>query len=269
MTTAEEPGLYLYAILPERVATPSLGVGIRDAPLKVVTAAGLAAVVHEGQVGALTGDDADVKEWVVQHSEVVERVWGFGDTVLPATFNVIVAPGDGESAAERLCGWLTTSAETLAARLQTLAGLVELQVEIDLDPQRVAQSDPEATQLRNSLAERPPGVRRLLQRKLDTLERDAADRRADELYPDYRRRLAEHCEDLSEGRRAHPPQGFVTVLNLALLARREAVESVGSVLATIRSEQPAAEVSFFGPWPPYSFTDALDIGTVGDRASAR
>lgn len=267
VTAPDAPGLYLYAIVPDTVSLAPLGTGIRDAPLMVVAAAGLAAVVHESQVEPLTGPDADVTTWIVQHSEVVERVWDRAGTVLPAGFNVIVAPGDGQSAEERLRGWLTDSAGALAGRLDALAGLVELRVEIDLDQQAVAREDPEATQLRDSMAERPPGVRRLLQKRLDGLERDAADRLANELYPDYRRRLAERCHDLSENRRAHPPQGFVTVLNTALLADRDAVESVGAVLAAIRNEQPAAEVSFIGPWPPYSFTDALDVGAAWEPAS--
>jgi hypothetical protein len=261
-TAADAPGLYLYAIIPEPASPPALGAGIRDAPLELVSAAGLAAIVHDGQVGPLTGDDADVKNWIVRHSEVVERAWALGDTVLPATFNVIVTPGEDGSAAERLRRWLTDSAEALAARLDLLGGLVELRVEIDLDQHAVGERNPEATQLRDSLAERPAGVRRLLQKKVDALEHETAERLANELYPDYRRRLAELCVDVSENRRAHPPQGSVTVLNLALLAERSAVESVGSVLAAIRSEEPATQVSFIGPWPPYSFTDSLDVAAA-------
>ena len=260
----DAPGLYLYAIVPAPASTPALGTGIHDAPLEVVTSAGLAAIVHDGQVGPLTGDDADVKRWIVQHSEVVERAWALGGTVLPATFNVIVSPGEDESAAERLRGWLTDSAATLAARLDALTGLVELRVEIAIDQHAVAGRNPEVAEVRDSLAARPPGVQRLLQKKLDTLERDAADRLANELYPDYRRRLAEHSVDVSENRRAHPRQGYVTVLDLALLAERGAVGSVGSVLAAISSEQPAAEVTFIGPWPPYSFTDTFDVGAAAE-----
>ncbi|WP_052226805.1 GvpL/GvpF family gas vesicle protein [Microbacterium mangrovi] len=266
MTDAAASGLYLYAVFPEPAETPSLGVGIRDAPLRVVSAAGLAAVVHDSDVAPLTGADADVKKWIVQHSEVVERVWALADTVLPAGFNVIVAPGEDESAEERLRGWLSDSAASLIARLDALTGLVELRVEIALDQHVVAQGDSNVTELRTAMAGRPPGVRRLLQKKLDILERDAADRLANDLHPKYRARLAEHCEDLVENRRAHPPKGFVSVLTVALLADREAVESVGSVLAAIRSEQPAAEVSFIGPWPPYSFTDSL--GEAWTRTSS-
>ncbi|CAM5419550.1 GvpL/GvpF family gas vesicle protein [Leifsonia shinshuensis] len=263
VTEVGAAGLYLYAIVPEPEAPRALGAGVGGAPLRLVSAGGVAAVVHDGPTAPLTGPDEEVTEWILQHSAVVERVWALGGTVLPAGFNVLVAPGDGESAEERLRGWLTASAGAFAARLRALSGLVELRVEIDLDQRVAARSDPEATQLRDSLGERPPGVRRLLERKLDELERDAAERRADELYRDARRRLAEHSVDLAENRRAHPPRGFATVLNVAVLAERDAVEPIGSVLADLREEQPGVRVSFIGPWPPYSFTGALDVAEAG------
>jgi hypothetical protein len=86
--------------------------------------------------------------------------------------------------------WLEDSAEQLRERLDKLRGRVELRVEIRLDREAAARSSPGVQALREELARRPVGVVRLLERKLEQVEKRAAERLADGLYPELRWRLA-------------------------------------------------------------------------------
>ncbi len=252
MTDAES--LYVYAVVRGAPAEP--GVGIDGAPLDVVTVGeGLCAVVHHHTGSPYTGADDDVRRWVVEHSDVVDRLWQRGCTLLPMTFNVIVAGSGEESARHRLEAWLTAHSEELLVRLDLLEDRVELRVEIGLDQEEVAREDPSAEAVRAELEGRPPGVQRLLRKRLERIERDLTDALADELYQEYRRRLAGVSQELTENRQARAEPGVVSVLSVSLLVRQEEREVVGHELAAIRDEQPAARIRYLGPWPPYSFAD--------------
>lgn len=272
-------GLYVYAVVAG--APADLGTGIDGAALDVVPAAGVAAVVHRHADGPYQGADDDVRRWIVEHSDVVDRLWQAGVPVLPMSFNVIVAAeedGDGPadrdgdrdagvaSARRRLERWLAAHAPDLRDRLEALRGRVELRVDVALDQHAVGQRDEATRAVQAELESRPPGVQRLLRRRLDRLERDAADALADELYPALRRRLAQVAEELTENRRARPEEGHVPVLTVSLLVAREAMPSVGRELAAVRDEQPAARIRYLGPWPPYSFADVPGIEAPGSDA---
>ncbi|GAB3526947.1 GvpL/GvpF family gas vesicle protein [Arthrobacter monumenti] len=255
------PGLYVYAIVPSTLSPDDLGAGINAAQLKLVAVAeGLAAVVHQHEAEPFDGADADVERWILEHGGVVERCWEAAGTVLPMSFNVIVAAGDGSTAEQRLAGWLGESARELTERLKALQERVELRIEISLDQHATAEASSEAADLREEMRQRPAGVQRLLQKRLDKTERDIAERLADGLYPEYRRRLAALSEDLTENRRAHRPPGTVSVLSVAVLAHRDDVEKIGLELTSIGDEQPAAQIRFLGPWPPYSFAEVPELG---------
>lgn len=257
-----EPGLYTYAIVPSSLPINAIGTGINAAPLELVAVAeGLAAVVHHHAGAPYDGADADVERWILEHGNVVERAWESTGTVLPMSFNVIVAAGGGVDAGERLKEWLAEAAPALTERLNALRNRVELRVEISLNQHTAAEQSVDVAELRNEMQQRPPGVQRLLQKRLDTMERDIADQLADGLYPQYRRRLAALSEDLTENRRAHRPAGYVSVLTVSLLVPRDQVERVGLELTAITEEQPAADVRFLGPWPPYSFADVPELAS--------
>ncbi|WP_171905282.1 GvpL/GvpF family gas vesicle protein, partial [Cellulosimicrobium cellulans] len=137
-----EPGLYLYLVA---AGTPgTLGTGVDGAPLSLVTGpTGLSAVVHEHTAGPFEGPDDVVRRRVLEHSDVVDRIWQAGSTVLPASFNVIVAPAPGAPARERLVRWLTDRDAELSARVGALRGRVELRVGVGLALDVVAGEHPD------------------------------------------------------------------------------------------------------------------------------
>src|SRR3954451_3967174 len=102
---AEPRGLYVYALIRAASAARDLGTGIDDADLFAVPVGGVAAVVHDHPGEPFGGADETLRRRVLQHNDVVDRLWSADRAVLPMTFDVIVA-GDGDtSARERLQGW--------------------------------------------------------------------------------------------------------------------------------------------------------------------
>jgi hypothetical protein len=247
--------LYVYAVVRSGSSHP-LGTGIEGAPLRLIRADELAAIVHDhGQAPPFGGVDADVRRRVLEHGQVIERFWDHAGTVLPMTFNVLVRPGEDASAEERLAAWLRGNSHELATRLDALRDRVELRIEVALDQHVVGSEDPEVRELRAERLQRPPGVQRLLQKRIDNLERELADQLADTIHPEIRRRISGLSEAVTENRGSPRVPGSVSVLSVSALVRRSQVGEMGEALSTITVEQPAARVRFLGPWPPYSFVE--------------
>ena len=116
--------------------------------------------------------------------------------------------------------------------------------------------------MRAEMQERPAGVQRLLGKRLEQRERQWAEELTDEVYPEYRRRLAGLVEDLVENRSSRPEPGQVPVLSFAVLVPKEQTEAVGLELAQIQAEQPAVRIRFLGPWPPYSFAELPEVAAA-------
>jgi Gas vesicle synthesis protein GvpL/GvpF len=245
----------VYAIVPSGPWAP--GSGIDGLPLRMVDSSGVAAVVHDhGDRPPLSGSGADVERRVLEHGAVVERCWEQAGTVLPMTVNVLIESARGRSADQLLAGWLSDQAAMLAARLDSLRGMVELRIDVSLESQVVGDRDAEVQAIRSERLTRPTGVQRLLQKRIESMERELADRLADDLHPQLRRRIAALSEAVTENRGARRQAGQVSVLSVASLVKREDIERLGSELSLIQVEEPAARITFSGPWPPYSFADA-------------
>lgn len=262
--------LYLYAVVPHPFPRDVLGpIGIDGRVVEEVAApdVGLSALAHVGAPIPFQGADDDVKRWILEHSRVVERAWEAAGAVLPVTFNVIVKGDDADAAHDRTVAWMRASAKLLRERLEALRGRAELWVEISLDRAVAARDESDVKELRGAMQDKPPGLRRLLDRKLEQVEKEAVERMADRLYPELRRRLASRADGLEENRKMRPAPGLVPVLAAAVLVAREAVEGMGTELARIQAEQPAARIRFLGPWPPYSFVELSVPDADGIKSS--
>lgn len=254
---ADVSRLYVYAIVPAGEYQPGVS-GIDEATLHVVGAdAGPRAVVHRHTAAPYDGPDEDVKRWILQHSDVVEDGWEGAGSVLPVSFNVIVRPDaeTGATARQQLEAWLASAGEGLSRRLEELTGTSELRVEISLDRAAFVADSPEIGQLTREMADRPAGVRRLYEKRLEKTEKELTDRAADELYPSFRTRVAGHCLEIAEYRKPSREAGLVPVLTASCLVDQPGIRALGQELSAIREEQPAADIRFLGPWPPYSFAN--------------
>lgn len=264
MTDEAAPSkLYVYAIVPGGDYQPT-NTGIDDSPLHLVGGSdGPRAVVHTHSGGPYDGPDDDVKRWILQHSEAIEDAWQRAGSVLPVSFNVIVRPDvdSGTSATDQLSTWLEESKTSLSERLQELDDTSELRVEISLDRTVFVEDNDEIRAIRTDMADRPAGVRRLLEKRLEKTEKEIVDQAADDLYPDIRARIAQQCVDIEEYRTSSRQAGMTSILSASCLVRQPGIQSLGAELTAIRNEQPAIDIRFLGPWPPYSFADMPDRET--------
>lgn len=247
-------GLHVYAIAPADLALDWDVPGVGGESTRVLKEGRVAAVVHE--VTAPIDPEAGEKEFqaaVLDHVRVVEAAWQSVGTVIPARFGTVVGRDGTASAAERLRAWLRAEESDLCARLDSLRARVELKVVATLDQKDVGDRTQEVKDLRQAIGEKPPGTRRLLQRKLAHRERRAALRLADAFYPEFRRGLSALVEDILEEQRPPAPNGAVSLFAGAILLPEDQIESVGAYLATRQEEERALHIRFLGPWPPYTF----------------
>jgi hypothetical protein len=252
----QDTALYVYALLPGRPDAADGVTGLDGRPLRLVAVpgTGVTALVHDAAPEPFQGDDERVRRWVAQQSEAVTTVWERTGSLLPMTFNVLVAddPATGRSAEQRLGEWIREQADDVENQLRALAGRCELRVEIALDRAAVAgQAGPAEAGDETRLS---PGMRRLLAKQREQREKNAAGRLADTLHADLRRRLLSVAEDLRD-RGTTGGADETAVLSASLLVRQEDVDAVGLVLSEAQARRPALRIRFLGPWPPYSFAE--------------
>ncbi|MCG8967484.1 GvpL/GvpF family gas vesicle protein [Streptomyces sp. CL12-4] len=255
----ENTALYVYALLPDRQGAADGVTGLDGRPLRLagVPGTGVAALVHDATPAPFQGDDDQVRRWVAEQSEAVTTVWERVGSLLPMTFNVLVADdtASGRSAEQRLGDWIREQEDDITGQLTALAGRCELRVEITLDRAAATTGGPAASQGETEGDARSPGMRRLLAKQREQREKNAAGQLADTLHAGIRRRLLSVAEDLRDRGPAHRVPGETDVLSAALLVRHEDIDAVGAVLSDAQTGQPALRIRFLGPWPPYSFTE--------------
>ncbi|MFD5660365.1 GvpL/GvpF family gas vesicle protein [Streptomyces hirsutus] len=265
----EDTALYVYALLPDRPDAADGVTGIDGRPLRLVRVPGtsVAALVHDAAPAPLEGSDDQVRRWVEEQSRAVDTVWERTGSILPMTFNVLVAdepspedrPAAGRSAERRLTEWITEQAADIGGQLEDLAGRCELRVDITVDRTAATAGDAGEDAAEGGLEGMPdglsPGMRRLMAKQREHRARNAVGQLADTLHAEIRHRLLSLAEDYLDRGPTHRVAGETDVLCAALLVRREDIDTVGTVLTELRARQPAVRVRFLGPWPPYSFID--------------
>ncbi|MFD9028576.1 GvpL/GvpF family gas vesicle protein [Streptomyces parvulus] len=258
----EDSALYVYALLPDRPGAADGVTGLDGRRLRLVPIEGtaLAALVHDAAPEPFEGDDDQVRRWVAEQSEAVTTVWERTGTLLPMTFNVLVAAdtASGRGAAQRLGDWVRDQRDDVTGQLDALAGRCELRVEVALERGAAGAAGTRAAGTAEDEDEddgRSPGMRRLLAKQREQREKNTAGQLADTLHAGLRRRLLSVAEDLRDRGPAQRVPGETAVLSAALLVRREDIDAVGAVLSEARAGEPALRIRFLGPWPPYSFTE--------------
>jgi hypothetical protein len=217
--------LHLYAVVPTPAGALHLGNGLEGAPLRLVDAGPLGAVVSEHDAPVAAGEEA-----VLRHARVVDDVARVVPSLLPSRF------GDTLSDEAAVRARLRERAAGLLAALDAVAGCVELGL-------RVAERGSHGGGEREAV--RPSGGREYM---LALRERSEAGRRCVETVHEPLARLAERSTVENERRGA-------LVLSAAYLVRRERVERMRAQVARLQEEHPGLALVCTGPWPPYSFAE--------------
>lgn len=258
-----ERGRYLYCLVdPTREDAPDEfeAEGLDEQPAYVIREDGLAAVVHACES---TYDDADpnqVRRWLLAHQRVVDEAGEAYGTPIPFRFHTIL-PGDDETVRE----WLSDVHDEARRHLAGLAGRWEYRISLDLDDEqlaaRLATEDEELRSLRARKEQADSGKSFLLDKQYDQRLRQRKRAREEELLEELRQTIAPHVERAEAlGRRRATLEGQEPsdepAQRVATLVDEDRIDALGEALDDLAAA-PGLEVTFTGPWPPYTFAPEL------------
>lgn len=251
------PGLYLYCLAQGSEEEGWGKIGILGGEVQVIPTRGIVAVAQTCPPTPFSSEDKDIlADWIRIHGEVVDRAWEKYQTVLPFSFNTIIAPADGGSARERLVTWLSAEEERFLAKLAQLGGKAEYGIQICWDPTvvatRITEKDSEVEKLRGMIACKPSGTAYLLTKQLQELIANRLEIAADAYFKDFYQRISSCAEDITVEKVKKEPPPRQMIANLSCLADEKDIRALGTQLEKIAG-LPGIFVKFTGPWPPYSF----------------
>ena len=212
---------------------------------RAVTAGPLAAVVSPAPDRDLTAEDA------APHLDLLVAVVAADLPVLPVSFGT-VAPDDDAVRDEVLDG----EADVLEQRLDAVAGLVELRLDLTFDTDASVAAVRDADPGLRAMAERvrQPGAG--FSEKLALGEATAM-------------RVAEHQESLVEdwtaeleelAERSAVLHGDEQLRRIAYLVRRDRLDDADAAVGRMQDDLGGrARIEYVGPLPVYSFLDDLDV----------
>jgi len=260
-----ELGTYLYCIINSGEETDFGQMGIEDKLVYTVPFNDISAVIHRCKAKPYKTEDKEkAAEWILTHQYVIDLATKEFGTVIPLTFDTIFKGGD-----EIVKKWLSEEYHQLKALLVKLGGKAEygVQIFVENDFFKKAQEENEEIQrLEKEIENKPKGVAYLLRRKMERkleLERKAlANQHARNLYNQIKK-LAYDVK-FNSVRKEVPEKwkGKQMILNLACLAHKDDIQSLGNMLGELNKRDGFA-VRFTGPWSPYSFVE--EIGGLKER----
>jgi hypothetical protein len=240
---------YAYAVT--RGLDPSLtdaDHGLRGAPLEVVSASGLDAVVADVPLEEFSADalrrNLEDLGWLEEvargHDEVVRRVSGLGPTA-PLRLATIFHDDDGVRA--RLEEWHDAIVEVL----DRVDGRAEWSVKVVASPAEQAPAD---------TSEPASGADYLRRRKARADDRGQWELQVARVAEEVHTAVSE----VAVATRVLPPQDpqltgltGAMALNGAYLVDRDRQEQFEQTVTALRERFPDVTVASGGPWPPYSF----------------
>ncbi|MBI2919110.1 MAG: GvpL/GvpF family gas vesicle protein [Chloroflexi bacterium] len=260
-STAPEPDTeraarYVYCLA--AIGEPaSLGaIGIEGREVYTVVHRSLGALVHDGPPRPYeTRDQEQAAGWVLAHHRVVEAAWQRWGTVLPMTFNTLIAPAE-KGAHDSLLAWLGTEHDSLKRRLDAFAGKAEYGVQVSWNTahfaRQVAQTDPEVNALEKQIGSQSRGLAYMYRQRLESLVRKGVEARAALEFKELYSRISQ-CVDQARIEKTRVAEGeWAMLLNLSCLVSVGRVPGLKAQLDRIESTD-GLSVRLAGPWPPYSF----------------
>jgi hypothetical protein len=212
---------------------------------RAVVAEPLAAVVSAAPDRDLTADDA------APHLDLLVAVVAAGLPVLPVAFGT-VAPDD-DAVREEV---LSTESDVLERRLDAVAGLVELRLDLTFDTDASVATVREADPGLRGMAERvrQPGAG--FSEKLALGEATAM--RVAEHQDALVEQWTSELEELAEG--STVLHGDEQLRRIAYLVPRDRLDDADAAVDRMQDELGGrARIEYVGPLPIYSFLDDLDV----------
>lgn len=236
---------YVYGVLAAGGESPE-GTGVEDAPLRLVEAGGLAAIVSDVPPGELT----PTRGSLTTHMDVLRRA-GEGVSVLPMRFGVVF-PSDDAVRAELLDAYRPRLQELLAA----LDGKVELELRAtyheDALMRSVVESHPDIRAAREELEGRDPDATYYDRIRLGERVMQAVGERREEHRAALLGALSPLAVDVRTGESAHE----LDALSASFLVEADRVDEFDEAVQDLdRRHGELLRLRYFGPLPPHSFVD--------------
>ena len=256
---SEEKGaLYLYAITESQKSHTFGPIGIDGHEVSLINFKNLGAVVHHGPPEPYaSSDEAVVRTWLLSHQGVIDAAWNHCKTILPVSFDTLIASSEMESAKEAMEKWLQGSEELYLSKLKSVKDKAEYGVQIFWDTSsmltRITQEHEEIQTLTQKCQEASRGTGYLMRQKLESLVKKELEKRADLCFRDFFERIKPHVSEIKveKTKKGEPPSRQM-LMNLACLLPQSQSNHLGEVLEDIEKSD-GFSVHYTGPWPPYSF----------------
>ena len=237
--------------------------GIDDEPAYLVSIDGIGAVVQHCESLFDSDDVRQVQRWLLTHQRVVDEAGETFGTPLPFQFDTIL---QGNDAAVR--DWLERTADRLESELETFAELWEYRIQVtwadDHLTSAVLEANEELRAMRPGGNDVGEGTAFLREKQFAQRLERARRARCEELAGDLEARLDRLARSVTslgpqrlassigvdDGERPEPFARF------AVLAGEDRAGEIGDELDEIAAI-PGVEVTYTGPWPPYTFSPEL------------
>jgi hypothetical protein len=247
---------YIYSVVSSRAESDLGDVGIEESRVYLVPHGEIAAVVHSCTVEPyVTKDDEKAKEWVLEHSYVIDLATDRFGTVLPFSFDVIFLGDD-----EAVRGWLEENYDLLKGELERVKGKAEYSVQIFCDEEKLTEkiltANTELQRLRDGIEKMPKGTAYLYQKKLDLKIKEGLLEETARLAGELGAKIDELADEVKiEKKVSWVPDRYkdkMMIVAFSCLVRHDGVEALGDLLEEIDKEDESS-VRFSGPWAPFSF----------------
>ena len=253
-------GLYVYCVARGPGDYPVGPIGLDGGEVYTLASGDLCAVVQDRRAETRRPEDsATIEGWALAHQQVVTAATEAFGTVLPMSFNMIVAASESGDAVENLGAWLDEKRGRFTSLLDRLAGRAEYGVQVFWDPEVITaalvQSNPEFRKIRDEARTKSKGLAYMLKQKLTKAARGALEAEASKQVESLYARIRECAEDIRVDRLKKADHGRQMLLNLSCLMDQGAAGVLGRVLDEIEKTE-GVSVRFTGPWPPYNFVSA-------------
>jgi len=256
MSETVKEGRYVYSVVSSGVESDLGDVGIEDSRVYLVSHGEIAAVVHSCMAEPyVTKDDEKAKEWVLEHSYVIDLATDRFGTVLPFTFDIIFI-GDDDS----VRFWLEENYDLLKEELERVKDKAEYSVQIFCDENQITEkiltANPELKKLRDDIEKMPKGTAYLYQKKLDLKIKEKLLEETTRLAGKFSEEINKLADEIRiEKKVSWVPDKYKEKMMIAAflcLVREDLVEELGNLLEEIDKGEGFA-VRFSGPWAPFSF----------------
>jgi len=263
MSETAKEGRYIYSIVSSGSESDLGDVGIEESRVRLVAHGEIAAVVHSCPADPyVTKDDERAKEWVLDHSYVIDLATERFGTVLPFSFDVIFIGDD-----ETVRGWLEENYDLLKGELERVKGKAEYSIQIFCDEKKLTEkivaADPELQRLKADIEKMPKGTAYLYQKKLDLKIKEGLLEETAKLAGELGAKIDELADEVKiEKKVSWVPDKYkekMMVAAFSCLVRHDEVEALGDLLEVVDKEEESS-VRFTGPWAPFSFVQLKGTG---------